>query len=314
MTAERGPSAPAAEPPRAKTSNEPEADFAGVRAPVVVACSGGPDSVALLALACDAGLEPVAVYVDHGLRGGSADDARVVAAAAEHLGASWRTVRVDVAAGSNLEARAREARYDALDVARVEAGAEWILVGHTADDQAETVLLNLLRGAAASGLGGMAPRQGHLARPLLALRRADTGRLCEERNLAVVRDPMNEDLAFTRVALRQRVLPMLAGIARRDLVPVLTRQAEVLGSEARFLDELAREAWPGADGPTARGLAALHPVLARRAVRQWLGPPPPSSAEVARVLGVARGECRATQLTGGRAVRRTAGRLVVERV
>ena len=112
----------------------------------MVACSGGADSVALLVLAAEAGLAPVAVHVDHGLRADSAADAHVVRAAAELLDVPWRSVRVAVGAGPNLEARAREARYGALHVAREELGATAILVAHTADDQAETVLLNVLRG------------------------------------------------------------------------------------------------------------------------------------------------------------------------
>ena len=106
---------------------------------------------------------------------------------------------------------------------------------------------------------------------------------------------------------------MLESIAGRDLVPVLARQAEVLRAESDYLDDLARAAWPGDSEPSASALAALHPVLARRAVRVWLGSPPPSHAEVARVLQVARGERRAAQLAGGRGVRRSAGKLILER-
>src|SRR6185503_6309924 len=140
-----------------------------VAAPVVVACSGGPDAL---------DLAPVAVYVDHGLRAESTDDARVVARVAEQLGAASRSVAVQVGPGPNLEARARDARYEALDRVRRDVGASVVLVGHTADDQAETVLLNLLRGSASRGLGGMAVRRDTVVRPLLALRRSDTEAIC----------------------------------------------------------------------------------------------------------------------------------------
>ena len=218
---------------------------------------------------------------------------------------------VDVEPGSNLEERAR-ARYGALEAARIEHGAPAVLVGHTADDQAETVLLNVLRGAASAGLPVWRRGAGRLARPLLGFRRAETLASCAETlGLAVLHDPMNDDEAFRRIAVRRTVLPMLEGVAGRDLVPVLARQAEVLRAESDFLDELARAAWPGGDGASAGALAALPPVLARRAVRLWLGPPPPSLAEVTRVLQVAVGEHRATELAGGRTVRRTAGQLRV---
>lgn len=284
---------------------------ADLRGPVVVACSGGADSVALLALAVDAALATVAVHVDHGVRAGSADEAEHVRTIATALGADFRAAAVTIAPGANLEARARDARYATLDDARVALGAEVVLVGHTADDQAETVLLNVLRGSAASGLAGMAPRHGTLVRPLLELRRADTSALCAALGIAVVEDPMNDDRAFRRVAIRHDVLPLLSSLAERDLVPVLARQAEILRSDSEYLDELAARAWPDVDGPRAAALGALPLPLARRAVRKWMGAPPPSMMEVERVLAVARGDARATELAGGRAVRRSAGMLVL---
>jgi tRNA(Ile)-lysidine synthase len=185
-----------------------------------------------------------------------------------------------------------------------------VLVGHTADDQAETVLLNLLRGSASRGLGGMAVRRDAVVRPLLRLRRADTEAVCAALGLTPARDVMNDDPTFRRVWIRTEVLPALSAGAGRDLVPVLARQAEVLRTDSDYLDELARAAWPPApDRAPAAALARLPLPLARRAVRLWLGAPPPSLAEVERVLRVARGEVRATELTGGRRVERSAGEL-----
>ncbi len=270
-----------------------------VTPPVVVGCSGGPDSLALLALAVDAALEPVAVHIDHGLRPGSGREADVVADVAGRLGARFDPRRVAVAPGPNLEARAR--------------AAPAVLVGHTADDQAETVLLNLLRGSAASGLAGMPPRRGHVVRPLLGARRADVRAVCDERGLVPVRDPSNDDLAFRRNWIRHEVIPLLESGTGRDLTPLLARQADVLRAESEFLDGLASSAWPGAAGARASDLAALPQPLARRAVRCWLGPPPPSLDEVDAVLTVASGERRAVDLAGGRRVRRSAGVMYAER-
>ncbi len=258
-----------------------------VTAPVVVGCSGGADSLALLALAVDDGLAPVAVHVDHGLRPGSERAADVVADAAARLGAGFDARRVTVAAGANLEARAREARYDALEAARVTHGASAVLVAHTADDQAETVLLNLLRGSGSAGLAGMPARRGRLVRPLLGARRADVRAECARRRLVPWEDPSNDDLSFRRNWIRHEVLPLLEQGAGRDLTPLLTRQADVLRAESDFLDALARAAWPGEGEPRGRDLAALPDPLARRAVRCWLGPPPPALDEVDAVLAVA---------------------------
>ncbi len=282
----------------------------GIEGPVVVGCSGGTDSLALLALAADRGLDPVAVHVDHGLRDGSAAESAFVAECAVVVGARVRSETVAVDHGPNLEARARDARYDALERARAGERASAVLVGHTADDQAETVILNLLRGSAGSGLGAMAPRRGAIVRPLLAMRRSDTAAICAAVGFEPLADPMNDDPAHRRVWVRHEVLPLLSEGAGRDLVPVLARQAEILRAESEELDRQARVAWPAAgDAPSASALASLPPVIARRAVRNWLGSPPPSFADVERVLVVARGEARGTELTGGRRVSRRAGRL-----
>jgi tRNA(Ile)-lysidine synthase len=286
-------------------------DFAGLEPPVVVACSGGPDSVALLVLAAEAGLRPVAVHVDHGLRPDSAAEADVVRDVAAALDVGWRSVRVAVRDGPNLEARARDARYAALRIAREEVGASAVLVAHTADDQAETVLLNVLRGSAASGLAGMAPRRDDIARPLLRLRRDDVRSVVRERGLETVDDPTNADVRWRRAWIRHEVLPMLGEGSARDLVPVLARQAELLRDESELLDALADEllTTAGRDAPSTRVLRGAAVPLARRALRAWLGPPPPSADEIERVMTVVRGERVATELAGRRSVRRSHGRL-----
>jgi tRNA(Ile)-lysidine synthase len=273
--------------------------FPAAGTPLVCGVSGGADSLALLVLAVAAGCEVTAVHVDHGLRPGSADEAEVVRSAAERLGAAFRAVSVEVGAGANLEARARTARHGAL-------GPDAAL-GHTADDLAETVLVNLLRGAGLEGLAGIRPGPRH---PILALRRAETVALCADLGLAPVADPSNDDPAFLRNRVRHEVLPLLADVAGRDLVPVLDRQAALL---AEVADHLRAEA--GAlDVTDGRGLAAAPPAVARVAVREWLraGDPerhPPDAATVERVLDVATGRSLATDVGRGRRVERTGGRL-----
>lgn len=267
--------------------------------------SGGADSLALLVLARRAGLDVVAVHVDHGLRPGSDREADVVAAAARRFGAGFESLAVAVPPGPNLEARARAARYGALP-----AG---VMTGHTADDQAETVLLNLLRGAGIDGLAGMG-RSGATARPLIELRRSETAALCAALRLDPVVDPSNGDLRLRRNAVRHRLLPLLSDIAARDPVPVLARQAELLAADADLLEALAADVDPS----DARELAAAPAPLARRAIRRWLRSVggvechPPSASEVARVLAVARGEAVACEVAGGHRVARRAGRLRLE--
>jgi len=179
-----------------------------------------------------------------------------------------------------------------------------VLTGHTADDQAETVLLNLIRGAGLDGLAGMGPA-GH---PILGVRRAETRALVAAVGWAPFEDPTNSDAAFRRNRIRSEVLPLLDEVAQRDVAGVLARQAGILRDETALLDALA-----GAlDAADARALAAAPVALARRAVRRWLTAGhdhPPSAAAVERVLAVARGTCKATETDDGRRVSRSAGRL-----
>lgn len=263
--------------------------------PVVCAVSGGPDSLALLALACAADLDVTAVHVDHGLRPGSEREADVVASAAARFGASFRAERVAVEPGPNLEARARSARHQVL--------AHGALLGHTADDLAETVLLNVLRGAALDGLAGFDPA----TRPIRRLRRAETHALCADLGLEPVTDPSNDDPAFRRNRIRHELLPLVDAIAERDVTPVLARQADLLRDDGELLEQLAL----AIDPTDAAGLAAAPSPLARRAVRRWLRSGseahPPDAATVERVLAVARLERVACDVGDGREVRRSRG-------
>jgi tRNA(Ile)-lysidine synthase len=274
---------------------------------VVVGCSGGADSLALLALACQDGFDVDAVYVDHGLRAGTGHDARTVERAAARFGARAHVARVDVGPGPNLEARARAARYEALERVRNEVGAEVILVAHTRDDQAETVLLQMLRGASSTGRAGMAAVRGRVRRPLLEFRRRDTHELCARLGLAPVHDPMNDELHHRRVWLRREIIPRLERGVDRDLVDVIARQAELMRDDDDLLESLAA----GHMADDARALSALPPALARRVVRRWLATPTfPAAATVERVLAVARGDVRAAEISGGDRVERVRGRLV----
>ncbi|HET9442673.1 MAG TPA: tRNA lysidine(34) synthetase TilS [Acidimicrobiales bacterium] len=267
------------------------AGFPGVGVAVTCAVSGGADSLALLVLAVEAGCVVTAVHVDHGAREGSAAEADVVAAAAARFGAGFDGRRVEVKPGPNLEARWRAARRAALP-----AGA---LTGHTADDQAETVLLNLLRGAGLDGLAGIRPGP---TKPLLALRRADTRAVCAAAGLVPVDDPSNLDPAFRRNRVRHELLPLLNAIGERDVAGVLARQAALLREDADLLEGLAA----GLDPTDAASLASAPAPLARRAVRRWLGGEhPPDAATVERVLAVARRQAVACELPGGGRVERS---------
>ncbi len=204
---------------------------------VLAACSGGADSLALAAaLAFEAprlGLRCGGVTVDHGLQAGSAERARRVAAALTALGLEpVQSVRVTPSGPGGPEAAARAARYEALDAAAARAGAVSILLGHTLDDQAETVLLGLARGSGARSLAGMAARRGRYLRPLLAVRRAQTRAACAALGLEPWEDPHNRDPAYARARVRHQVMPALTGALGPGIAEALARSACQLRADA----------------------------------------------------------------------------------
>ena len=236
------------------------------RALVLAACSGGQDSLAMAAaLAFEAprlGLRAGAVTVDHGLQPGSADQADLVVLALRRLGLDpVHCLRVQVAARGaggpfpGPEAAARQARYAAIEAAAVECGAAAVMLGHTMDDQAETVLLGLARGSGARSLSGMQGASGRYLRPLLGLRRGQTGAACSALGLEPWQDPQNSDPAYARTRVRQQLLPMMEELLGPGITEALARTADWLRADADALDALTDEAagrlMPGWDAPAA---------------------------------------------------------------
>jgi tRNA(Ile)-lysidine synthase len=228
--------------------------------PVAAAVSGGADS---LALAAALGFErpgSYALVVDHGLQPGSAEVAARAADACRGLGLEAR-VLVASPAGRD-EGAARTARYAALDAAADGLALDAVLLGHTLDDQAETVLLGLARGAGARALGGMAPVRGRYRRPLLTVRRSTTHQACAEAGLVPWDDPHNADPSYARVRARHRVLPILETHLGPGTAEALARTAAQLREDADALDALT----PDTDDVDA--LAALPAALRSRALKR----------------------------------------------
>ena len=264
---------------------------------VTCGVSGGADSLSLLVLSVAAGCEVTAVHVDHGLRPDSANDALVVAEAARRFGAGFRSVRVEVGDGPNLEARARAARHEVLGDA---------LLGHTADDQAETVLWFLARGTGPEGLAGIDPTR----RPLLGLRRRETAELCAVLGIDALEDPANADPRFTRNRIRSELISLFNDIARRDVVPAIAAAARHQRDLIEGLDELARNV----DPTDARSVAGSARPVAVTAMRQWWRREvqtsyAPDAAALERMLAVARGDRPRADVVAGWQIARTAQRL-----
>jgi tRNA(Ile)-lysidine synthase len=288
---------------------------------VLVALSGGPDSLALAAAtafeALRAGLRAGAVIVDHGLQAGSAEVAERAAAQARELGLDPVLVRrVDVGSDGGPEAAARDARYAALAEAASETGASAVLLGHTLDDQAETVLLGLARGSGATSLSGMAAVTATAAatvteataseaagggaavtyvRPLLGIRRETTRQFCADSGLEPWHDPQNGDSAFARVRVRERVLPVLESELGPGIAEALARTAEQAREDAEALDhfaaeqveELADHAEAGLS-LTVKGLAHNPAALRQRIIRLAVSAEFGVSLSRAQTLAVAR--------------------------
>ncbi len=235
-----------------------------------VALSGGPDSLALTAVA--AKLKPTtALIIDHQLQ----QDSRHVAATAREQAMSLgcidaQVLRVDVGRAGGPEAAARTARYRALDASR--AGSP-VLLGHTLDDQAETVLLGLGRGSGARSIAGMRPHDPPWCRPLLDVRRAITHQACDELDIQPWRDPHNTDRRYTRTRLRTEVLPLLEDVLGGGVAEALARTATALREDNETLDDLAGRAMAAVsagENLETESLTALPEAVRRRVIRSWL--------------------------------------------
>ena len=304
---------------------------------VVVAVSGGSDSVALLELLVD--LAPTCrftiaalAHVNHSLRGAdSDDDEEFCRALAESHHLRFECVRVDVAARAKAERTSEEvagrrARYEFFEAASARVQANRTATGHTRDDQAETFLLRLLRGAGATGLSGVRPRRGAVVRPVLDVRREELRAFLATRHQRFREDASNADLGIPRNWIRHRLVPQLAAHLNADIVEVLARESAVLRDESALLERLANEAaarivTTHADRRITLDAAALDELnraLARRVVRQALARIQPDHFHgfdhVEQVLALAApvGERMAADLPGVR-VERNGANVVLSR-
>ncbi|GAB4059576.1 tRNA lysidine(34) synthetase TilS [Catellatospora paridis] len=307
----------------------PSGEVAGDGRPlVVVACSGGADSLALAAgavfVAPRLGWRVGLVTVDHQLQDGSAARAEQVAQWAREQGFDLVEVAtVEVGGPGGPEAAAREARYAALAEAARRLGATTVLLGHTRDDQAETVLLALARGAGPRGLAGMPVHRLHagarFSRPLLGVPRAACRAACAARELAPWEDPHNTDPSYARSRVRADALPALVAALGEGVVANLARSAALLGADADLLDELAADALSRCRTPaglSADALGGLPAALRTRVLHAWaaeLGAPRAALthrhvAALDALVTAWHGQ-GATLLPGGIAVRRRSGEL-----
>lgn len=259
--------------------------------PLLVGYSGGADSTTLLHLCHEAGIDVIAAHLHHGQREEADREMRLCEAYCNELGVPFVSGKADVPAisdqlGIGLEEAGRHARYEFFRQAAFRLSAGAIATAHTRDDHVETVLLNLARGTGMAGLAGIPERRDGIVRPLLPFTRAETRRYCDERGLWTHDDPANSDISFSRARIRHRILPELRAI-NPEADAAISRLAETLDAEHRFLDGMAAKALEDAE-ITLNGrlnflttdcevafrremLGHLPSVLFRRAVRLATG-------------------------------------------
>lgn len=236
---------------------------------IIVACSGGADSLALsFALAAEAkkrAIQLIGVTIDHQLQSGSGEQARRVVEQLKSMGIELcEIVKVKVSLTDGMEASARRARYEALDAACERYGVKKVFLGHTRDDQAESVLLGLARGSGTRSLSAMAAESGKYLRPLLGITRAQTMSACQEEGLIAWNDPANDDPKYLRSRVRTQVLPFLEEKIGPGIAAALARSAALLRDDADALDGWAMREFEKLD-PSSMDIAAL--TLLPRAVR-----------------------------------------------
>ena len=282
--------------------------------------SGGADSTCLMHLLAELHDGPVGVLsIDHGLRPEAADEVAEVLDRARDLGMRVHREELHLAPGSALQERARDGRMAAAERHADEGGYAVIATGHTASDQAETVLFRMARGTGRTGALGMAPRRDRFVRPLLVLSSQETRAWCAARGLAVVADPSNEDRAHARARVRGDLLPALAAV-HPDAERHVAALAEALRDEADLLAPLVERAWARTfDGrglvaaELAREPEAMRRILVRRLIqRVELPGDASSSAAVARALGLLGTTGSSISLPGAGVAALERGRLVVD--
>ncbi len=283
---------------------------------IVVGLSGGPDSAALAWLAIRHATAARAVHVDHNAAA-SPEMRSAAIKVADQLGVDLTIVDVEVPPGPSYEAHARSVRYDAL-LAALQPG-EVLATAHTADDQAETVMMNMARGGGVRGVAGIPVRRGRIWRPLLETRRADLAALVESQGLAAADDPSNLDRRHLRNRIRSDVMPVLSTVTGADPVGPIARSAHHARAASTLLDRAARRVAWSVDRGVARAslawLGLVAPVERTETLRAMVAavrpPYPPSTSEIERVAAVVTGEIPLAELADGLVAARSRWALLV---
>lgn len=275
---------------------------------VLLACSGGVDSLALLVILHSLSVDFSVCYVEHGLSKETKAAGVMLDQLCLSLKVDFKEVEIDLPEeqrNSNVEANARNLRYKVLEQTRLETNKDVLATAHHMDDVAETFLINLIRGTGSGGFS-LAQERNRIVRPILSARKKQLESVVAYCSLLPVVDPTNSEPIFVRNRIRNEVIPLLDEISNRDTTTLIVRAAEAINSDAKYIRELAISKWPKGE-PTTKSLRDLDPALQIHALREWIEGYPPSTEEMERILKVVSHEIKSTQLSGHRTIRRTGG-------
>lgn len=273
---------------------------------VIVACSGGADSIALAIILRAWDTEFALAYIDHGINPETSECEIIVKNLAQKFDVPFFTAHLDMGNAedlANVEASARSLRYMALETLRTTHGYHLIATAHHLDDIAETFLINLMRGAG-SGISSLSPERDNIVRPLLDWRKAELEELVTSTGIEYFVDPMNSDPRFVRNRVRNEVIPLLNDVAQRDVTPLIARTAGHIQRDNAYLQKMSSQLWPVGE-PSTRTLMKLDPVERTHALRTWIQGSPPSNEELDRIMDVVEHRTKSTQISGHRTIWRT---------
>lgn len=275
---------------------------------ILIACSGGADSLGLALIAYAMNLDITVAYIEHELSIETQACSLLVKQLADDLDADFVTRNLSMSqVTSNIEETARELRYGALEDLATQMQCDVIFTAHHLDDLAETLVINMIRGAG-SGAASLVRQRGRIVRPLLHWRKKMLEELVDACGYDYFSDPGNEKNKFVRNRVRHEVFPLLNDVSQRDVVPLIARMARTMKDDQDFLSAYAASLWPG-DSPDTRLLSQLDPVLQRHALRQWVSGLAPSSDELDRILEVVHHKVPRTQISGNRTIWRRGAQL-----
>ena len=271
---------------------------------ILIACSGGADSIALALISYSQNIDFALVYIEHNINPTTRECETIISDLAKKLKVEFFVEHVDLDLKnnkSNIESRARDARYQALEKVRIENNYDFILTAHHLDDYVETFFINLMRGLG-SGVAALSSARGNLVRPLLNWRKIQLEEIVQKCEIEYFSDPSNDLDCFVRNRVRNELIPLMDDISNRDVAPLVSKAGNHIARDQKFISSLGARSWPLDGNTSTRTLRALDISLQNHALRSWIIGDKPSDKEMSNILDVVNHEITKTQISGNRTI------------